>query len=264
MPRFKDQAICLRHFEWSQTSQIVVLLTHSRGIVRGVAKGAKRQSPSSVARFSGGIELLTQGQVVAITKSTAELATITEWDLQNDFFYLRNDFKTQELAMYGADLVMAMFGELDAHPRIFDAMAALLENFSQPQNRPESLLVFQWILLLEGGFKPHLDEDIHLRTALDKSRALSFDAGSGGFTQRFSDARWRVRSDTVGLLEAVEKLCAAENNGEKAVGLQDSLSPLSEQFKPQAFVRANKLLCSYIREILGRQLPTMEAVLGAN
>ena len=36
MPRFKDQAICIRHFEWSETSQVVALLTQEHGKVRGL------------------------------------------------------------------------------------------------------------------------------------------------------------------------------------------------------------------------------------
>ncbi|MEO1235807.1 MAG: recombination protein O N-terminal domain-containing protein, partial [Planctomycetota bacterium] len=74
MPRFKDQAICIRDVDWSETSQVVVLLTETRGKVRGWAKGSRRQSPSSIQRFSGGIELLTAGQVVATTRPSTELA----------------------------------------------------------------------------------------------------------------------------------------------------------------------------------------------
>ena len=126
MPRFKDQAICIRHIDWSETSQIVALLTENHGLVRGIAKGAKRTSPSSVQRYSGGIELLTLGQTVGMIKPTAELANLTEWDLQQPYWNLRQNLKAQQLALYGADLAGAMLAEHDAHPVVFCAMRTLL------------------------------------------------------------------------------------------------------------------------------------------
>ena len=56
MSRFKDQAVCIRMIDWSETSQIVALLTREHGVLRGLAKGSKRMSPSAISRFSGGIE----------------------------------------------------------------------------------------------------------------------------------------------------------------------------------------------------------------
>src|SRR5690606_38853363 len=99
MPRFKDQAICIRHFDWSETSQIVALLTEQHGKIRAVAKGAKRTSPSSVQRYSGGIELLTLGQAVGLIKSSTDLANLTEWDLQEPFSHLRRNLEAQRLSL---------------------------------------------------------------------------------------------------------------------------------------------------------------------
>ena len=84
MPSFTDSAICIRKLDWSETSQIVVLITEGHGKVSATAKGAKRQSPSTLAKFSGGIELLTAGEAVLITKPTADLANLIEWDLDFD------------------------------------------------------------------------------------------------------------------------------------------------------------------------------------
>ena len=102
MARFKEDAICIRYLDWSETSQIVVLLTREHGKLRGLAKGSKRTSPGALARYSGGIELLTLGQVVGLTKPTSELATITEWDLQDPYPHLRRDLSAQHLGLYAA------------------------------------------------------------------------------------------------------------------------------------------------------------------
>ncbi|MHC4990131.1 MAG: DNA repair protein RecO, partial [Planctomycetota bacterium] len=69
MPTIQDQAVCIRHWDFSETSQTVSLLSREHGVIRGLAKGAKREKGT----FSGGIDLLTVGEVVAITKRGREL-----------------------------------------------------------------------------------------------------------------------------------------------------------------------------------------------
>lgn len=243
MPRFKDQAICIRHIDWSETSQVVVLLTQAHGKLRGLAKGSKRQSPSSVQRFSGGIELLTMGQVVAVTKSTAELATLTEWDLQNDYHYLRRDLKAQQLAMYAADLCNAILADEDAHPGAFDVMSAFLAELGSKGDHPGALLRFQWALLQDCGYRPELDRDVRLGDALGQSKAYTFDPIAGGLTVENGVADWRVRKQTVSLLRMLSAGKSINEVDADSVG------------------RANRLLCVYARAILDKELPTMRKVL---
>ena len=126
MPRFKDQAICIRDLDWSETSQLVVMLTRDHGKVRGLAKGSRRQSPSAIAKFSGGINLLNRGEVVATTRRNTQLAAVTEWDMQDDHFHLRRDLSAMRLASYGADLCNAMLADEDAHPGTFEALLVFL------------------------------------------------------------------------------------------------------------------------------------------
>ena len=222
---------------------MVVLLTQEHGKLRGLAKGSKRQSPSSVQRFSGGIELLTQGQIVAVTKRTAELATITEWDLQHDYHYLRNDYRGQRLAMYAADLCNAMLADEDAHPGVFSAMSGFLDALRDKDEQSAALLRFQWALLEDCGFRPELEADVRKGGALGKVKAYTFDPVAGGLTVENGIADWRVRRQTVELLRMLlhgEALDAVEID---------------------SVMRANKLLCVYVRAILDKALPTMGVVL---
>src|SRR5690606_40070296 len=78
MPTITDNAVCIRRWDFSETSQTVSLFTREHGILRGIAKGAKREK----GNFSGGLDILTRGEVVAILKPGRELATLTAWQLQ--------------------------------------------------------------------------------------------------------------------------------------------------------------------------------------
>ena len=81
MAQVRDQAICIRHWDWSETSQTVSLFCREHGLIRGVAKGAKREKST----FSGGLELMTRGEVVASLKNTDTLSTLTSWNLLETF-----------------------------------------------------------------------------------------------------------------------------------------------------------------------------------
>lgn len=245
MPRLTDNAICIRDLDWSESSQVVVLLTQQHGKVRGLAKGSRRNSPSAIARFSGGINLLSAGQVVVTTKRATQLAAITEWDLRNDYYHLRTSLRAQWSAMYAADLVNAMLADEDPHPATYAALATLLNGLAEPGETAAALLRFQWALLTDSGYRPELQRDVETGDALPKAKAYSFDPKLGGLTTRnaMHDELWRVRANTVDTLRAI-----AENQP-------------SETFDDASIDRANRLLCTYFRALIDKQLSTMAFIL---
>jgi DNA repair protein RecO (recombination protein O) len=85
MPPLTDNAICIRRWDYSETSLTVSLFLRNHGVVRGMAKGAKRARGG----FEGGIDLLTLGQVAAIIKPARDLATVTQWRVLDTFRALR-------------------------------------------------------------------------------------------------------------------------------------------------------------------------------
>jgi DNA repair protein RecO (recombination protein O) len=246
MPTLKDEAICVRRMDWSETSQIVVLLTGSHGKISAVAKGAKRRQPSTLARFSGGVELLSAGRAVLLTKERPGLANLIEWDLLDPHWHLRQDWRAYRLAMYAADLVHHLMREHDPHPATYQALRTLLGALAERAEHPAALLRFQWILAADLGYRPVLDRDAETGAALEEDAAtLGFSPSTGGVVADTGERdRWRVRRGTIRLLRDV----AAGNDLGGA--------------KEQSLWRANRLLCAYFRYLLEKQLPTMDVLLG--
>jgi len=245
MPTLKDQAIVLRLVDWSETSQIVVLLSREHGKISATAKGAKRQTPSIQAKFSGGIELLCLGEALLLTKPGRDLGNLIEWNLNDGFWSIRKNLRAFELAMYAVDLTHHMLHDHDPHGQTFDALGGLLGVLDGGASGPalrcgpawgKALLRFQWAIVDDCGYRPALDVP---DTA--ESSTLLFSASAGGLVAGARD-QWKVRATTIEVLRQLER-------GEAIDGAP-----------AEAVERANRLLCAYCRALLDKQLPTMSAV----
>lgn len=238
MPTITDIAICVRHWDFSETSQTVCLFGRDHGMIRGLAKGSKRAK----GRFSGGIDLLTRGQIVAIVKPTRDLATFTEWDLLEVYWPLRRRLDAHRTGLLFGDLIHRMVTDHDPHPPLFDAFAHALAQLADPESVDEATMRFLWVLLRETGYQPQVHHDTETGDPLPApARTVAFSPRAGGVVADTGQAdRWRVRGETIQLLRALE---AGETDAPPASG--------------QAIARATRLLAAYIRDILGEEPPTM-------
>ncbi|MBC7773016.1 MAG: DNA repair protein RecO, partial [Pyrinomonadaceae bacterium] len=150
MPPIMDEGVCVRQWDWSETSQTVTVLCRTLGLARGLAKGAKRATHP----FSGGIELLTRGRVGVIHRPSSELAIITEWDLQETFPPLRQSLAAHHVGLYFAELVQHAVHDHDPHERLYDELLLALRHLETPRDRALALRRFQWAVLVETGYMP--------------------------------------------------------------------------------------------------------------
>lgn len=244
VPTITDQAIVIRRWDFSETSQTVSLLTRTHGIIRGLAKGSKREKGD----FSGGIDLLQEGEVVAVIKPGRDLATLTAWHLQHVHRVLREHLAANRAAMFMADFVHHLLIDHDPHTAVFDALSAALSHLDDdPTHSERALLALQWATLVEAGYRPELQRDARTGAPIDDSRpSLVFSASFGGVlndepsghpndTRPMPHDRWRVRRETVTLLRSL-----AHND------------PI-DAFSQDSIRRANRLLATYAREIIGSE-----------
>lgn len=238
MPTITDKAICIRRWDYSETSQTVSLFGRSHGILRGIVKGAKRAK----GKFAGGIDLLTHGQIVAIVKPNSDLAIITEWTLQEMYRGPRDNLDANRAGLYMADLVHHLLHEHDPHPKLFDVFSQSLSALDEADRISLTLLSFQWAILCETGFKPELDHDAQTGEAFARDEQThAFSATAGGVVADTGTGdRWRVRSETIKLLRLV-----ASNEYD----IDEDSATVD---------RANRLLAAYIREVIGIEPKAMQ------
>jgi DNA repair protein RecO (recombination protein O) len=244
MATIKDTAICVRHWDFSETSQTVGLFTREHGMVRGLAKGAKREK----GEFSGGIDVLTRGEVVAIVKPGRNLATLTRWALDEIFPAVRTNLAANRAALYMADLVHHMLTDSDPHAAIFDALVDGLRCMENRQMVETALLRFQWEVLRETGYRPELHQDaVTGRPLPEGATTLAFSSSAGGVAADTGEpGRWRVRRDTIELLRAVERGELADDHPQPVAGVTRDVVD-----------RANRLLAAHFRNLIGQEPASM-------
>ncbi len=233
MARLADEAICIRHWDWSETSQTVSLFGRSLGLVRGLAKGAKRER----GRFGGGFDLLTRGEYLALGKLDQGLLTLTDWTLLEGFPRLRSDLQANRAAFYLADLLQRLMPPHDPHADAFDASVLALRSLQAGVAPLEVAARFQWALLESAGFAPRLE-------APEGGGTLEFDSGEGCFREAMgTPGCWKVRRDTHEVLGAIAARSAT---------MPDDPKPME---------RAARLLAVHLRAILGEEPYTMRLLL---
>ena len=251
----QDHAVCVRHWDWSETSQTVSLMTREYGLIRCIAKGSKREK----AAFSGGLEIATMGHMVAIVKPNSDLAILTAWDLVEPMYLIRQSLERFHACMFAIDLIPRLINDHDPHPYIYDALIQTLQAIASPdlgassQGIHAQLAWYQWQLLEETGARPELMADVYTGEELDEdAQVYGFSPMLGGLTldpMHITDDRsstalsdtWRVRRSTVDLLR---QLRSGAETGEFLAVPEEHL------------VRLGGLLASYIRFVIGTDVPS--------
>lgn len=156
MALMNDRAICVRTFDYSETSQILWLFTQDHGLMRVIAKGARRMTKAGASSFDGGVDLLDEGSCVFTDRIEKDLNTLTAWKLVDGHQPLRRSQRALYLALYAAEIVGNVFEARDPHPNVFERLAATLK-LLETQSLEEAALALVLDLLDESGYMPSLD-----------------------------------------------------------------------------------------------------------
>jgi DNA repair protein RecO (recombination protein O) len=243
----KDRCICLRKVPYSETSQILLLLSRQHGLQRVIAKGSHRRTKAGASKFDGGVDLLDLGEAVFTPRGERDLGLLTEWSLADGHLPLRSNLRGLYLAQYAAELVGLLFEEGDPHPEVFDRLAATVAGLAQA-GAEEIFLAFELDLLRQSGYLPELNVCANCGTILDPRGPAYFSANRGGMICRNCETtlpdRLPLDPRLLGLLQNMLRLQAQPN------GTLPRLPRLSRhQTDP-----INRLLAAHMQHTLGRKL----------
>ncbi len=155
MGQIETEGIILKTYSLAEADKIVLILTEKNGLVRGVAKGAKRLK----SKFGGILEPFSVVSADLYQKEEKELVSIRNLELQKSFFtQASNPLVLQKLA-YLAELLIEFSPPHDPNERVYNMAKICFETIvERPEMTDLIVLYFEFWLLSLGGYLPNWEK----------------------------------------------------------------------------------------------------------
>lgn len=149
----ETEAVVLRTYSLSEADKIVVCLTRKAGLVRGVARGARRLK----SRFGAGLEPFTHVNLTYFEKEGRELVTLSRVEIVRSHFQWAASSEALPVLGYLCELAVEFAPPHDTDERLFRMVRACLEAAAENPPALGSIAVYYelWMLRL-AGFLPEL------------------------------------------------------------------------------------------------------------
>lgn len=176
MPTYTVHAVNVGSFALGETDKVLTMFSAERGIIRAVAKGARK--PGS--KIAGRADVLNVNKLLLATGRTFEI--ITQAENVETFPNVRKDLSRLSYCLYYAELTNHFgLGLADESASYFDFLCDSLRAQGKGDADAGALcLVFELKLLQWLGYQPELDCCVVCRDVLTEYRIAMFHYESGG------------------------------------------------------------------------------------
>jgi len=169
----QTEAIVLKTFDFRETSRIAHFYTRDHGKVSGVMKGIRKEPK----KFGSSVERFSVNDIVYYQYRRSDLHLISQCDLKNFFFPIRQELPKSLAAYYILELVSVMLPPEEKNVSVYDLMLDFLNTLEQSADIHTLVHFFQIKILLYSGFKPHLDTCVKCRRIVRQQARFSPNEG---------------------------------------------------------------------------------------
>jgi DNA repair protein RecO (recombination protein O) len=151
MALVETECLVVKTYNLAEADKIAVLLTRDHGVIRGVAKGAKRLK----SRFGSSMEPFSVLRVEYFEKETSELVSIQKVDLVASNFFAASDPRFLQKFSYLAELLILFSPPNDPNEVLYRMVRASVDTAARSPDTLEAIGVYfeSWLLRL-AGFLP--------------------------------------------------------------------------------------------------------------
>ena len=176
---YLTDAINIKSYNLSESDKILLMYSRDKGLLRGVAKGAKKTK----SKFGGRMDMLVANKLMLYKGKN--LDTICQAEAINTFNNLRNDMDKMIYAAYMAEIVTGSGTEDDPNSsEIYDIFYKALARISSAKTIVEILLCvmrFQLKMMRICGYELQLKNCVMCGCSIDKeSKEVIFSEQKGG------------------------------------------------------------------------------------
>ena len=213
MTQAHEQAICLRRYDFSESSLVLRLFCRESGVMGLLAKGIKKpRSP-----FDGGVDLLERGEagillsqrsVAAVlgkdsfTESGIPLGLLISWSQQDWRPKLRKSWRAVAVGCYLAEVCIRVIPEGVPEADIFDELDGALSRLDalatdHVHALTDVLVRFLRTLLIHSGYFPTLDRCCATGWPIRPGEPAWYSPTAGGLLNRDAESAFpdKIRLD---------------------------------------------------------------------
>jgi DNA repair protein RecO (recombination protein O) len=173
MPLYETESLVLKSHNLAEADRIVVFYTREHGIVRGVAKGAKRLK----SKFGSTLEPFSIVNLEYFQKEERELVSIQRVEMVRSSFDAASDPAFLRTYSYLADLLTSFAPPHDPNETLYRMVRACLDLNPKDDDELRAIrLYFELWLLRLGGYLPEWNECNRCRRVLSSLESVEMDA----------------------------------------------------------------------------------------
>ncbi len=147
------EAIVLKSMDFRETSRIVTFFTRDEGKVKGVLKGIRKD----LKKFGSNVDKFSVNDMVYYRYSRSDLHLISQCDLKQFFFPIRQDYRRSIAANYCMELVDMIMPVEEKNLEVYQLIMDYLTALEDIKDIDKLVHIFQIKILALSGFRPHID-----------------------------------------------------------------------------------------------------------
>jgi len=201
MSLVETEGLVLKTYNLAEADRIVLFLTHEHGLVRGVAKGAKRLK----SKFGSSLEPYSVVKLTYFQKDAVELVSIQQAELLQSYFAFASEPGFQNRFAYLTDLLTAIVPPNDPNEDLYRMVKACVGASAEvPGSLDRIGLYFEVWLLRLGGYLPDWSRCGYCRRSFETHESARLQMN---FQLQCSDCK-KARTSTV-VRSAVREMFAS-------------------------------------------------------
>lgn len=235
----ETEAIVLRTYKLAEADKIAVFLSEHSGVMRGVARGARRLK----SKFGASLEPYTLISLSYFEKEGQELVAIRQADIVRSYFELSRNAEVVSALEYIGGLILEFTPPHEPNEKVFRMFRACLEAIA---SKPEYWRHFTrycevWLLKL-SGFLPDLRSCVICKGGFSGSKMGAYLGIDGALRCERCAHKidLPISSEGTAQLHATQHLtpeCWANSNNTTSESAQKALSQVTQRLITRALER---------------------------
>ena len=223
----ETEAIVLRTYKLAEADKITVFLSQHSGVMRGVARGARRLK----SKFGASLEPFTLVSLSYYEKEGQELVAIRDAEILRSYFELSKNTEVVVALEYMGGLILEFAPPHEPNEKVFRMLRACLEAIASTPAALRQVTRYceVWLLKL-SGFLPDLRACVNCKKVLGEKNEKAYLGIDGAL--RCGDCASRtdmpVSVETVAHLRSTQRLTPADWAQAYSVATETASKELSQ------------------------------------